>query len=203
MRSRHCIPDRLVERLILPVRLFPSDAQADGLALESRAPSFGYTDHRPRSGDTSASAAAPAGGTCRFLRPETRAERICEGHPQRSGSYERGGKDIRTGVRMAARRSRGSPVGRSVCRCPCSCARHSILVAAALHRTAIGLWCLALQFLWADAACVPAGECSRSPPQLTNGADEPRFAISLLEYELPYRTSHVPDGALPRVTAPS
>ncbi len=39
--------------------------------------------------------------------------------------------------------------------------------------------------------------CSRSPPQQPHRPYEPCPALHLLEHELPYRASHVPDGSLP------
>src|ERR1700730_14350303 len=44
----------------------------------------------------------------------------------------------------------------------------------------------------------PRRECAGSPPQHPNGTDGTSQLLPLLEHELPPRTSHVPDGALPQ-----
>src|SRR5207342_2377491 len=82
--------------------------------------------------------------------------------------------------------------------------RHGFDAADAAGRAvAHHVWRLAACDDRIDAACGARRGCARSPAQFAHRLYEPGLALSVLEHELPYRASHVSDGALSRIAGAS
>ena len=75
--------------------------------------------------------------------------------------------------------------------------RPAVILKVVLGFGAHHVWRLAACDDRIDAACGARRGCARSTAQFAHRLYEPGLALSVLEHELPYRASHVPDGPLP------
>ena len=108
------VQDRMAERRALSPRVLSGDAPPHGLALEPCAPPYRHADHRARSGDPGAGAHSPAPRPRRFLRADVGAVRVRQDAGQRIRPYDRGGDDLHSRERMAARDPGGAHLVRRV-----------------------------------------------------------------------------------------
>src|ERR1700746_2163335 len=72
------------------------------------------------------------------------------------------------------------------------------LASGAFLSTGAALRRMAASDLLSHATCGAGGKRPRSPFEHTHGRAQSSFSFSLLQHELPHRTSHVSDGAVPR-----
>src|SRR4029077_4517901 len=72
------------------------------------------------------------------------------------------------------------------------------LASGAFLSTGAALRRMAASDLLSDATCGVGGKRPRSPSEHAHGRSQSSFSFSLLQHELPHRTSHVSDGAVPR-----
>src|ERR1700740_2445967 len=85
-----------------------------------------------------------------------------------------------------------------LCRNDCLVFSDPQLASGAFLSAGAALRRLAAPDLLAHAACGIGGKRPRSPAEYSDGGTQSSFSFSLLQHELPHRTSHVPDGAIPR-----
>ena len=191
---------RWMNDVVYQIASFMHDAQPGDLALEPRPPPHRHDHRRPRRRDRGDAPARPAQGRPGVHRPARLPLRAADpGHATPSATSRPTRRDFIPEsewpkavtaarwhmARSMPRRSRWRSRRARGCR---SCW-------SALPRL-YGTWHMVMTGLLQHIGL--ADNVTRPPAEHAHGLHEPGLALHLLEHELSRRTSHVPDGSLPR-----